>query len=199
MSATSPKLLLISGSARDGSFNQRLAQAAGRHALALGATVTAVDLRALNLPIYDADLQAREGIPAGARQLRELFASHDGLLLACPEYNALPTPLLINSFDWLSVVPAEGDLPGGTGATAGKPVGLMAASPGGLGGIRALPIVRTYLSTNFAMVVVPEQLALGGADQAFDEAGTLNKPAMDQMLTKLVASVVQQARWRLGA
>lgn len=112
MSATSPKLLLISGSARDGSFNQRLAQAAGRHALALGATVTAVDLRALNLPIYDADLQAREGIPAGARQLRELFASHDGLLLACPEYNALPTPLLINSFDWLSVVQAEGDLPG---------------------------------------------------------------------------------------
>lgn len=199
MSATSPKLLLISGSARDGSFNQRLAQAAGRHALALGATVTAVDLRALNLPIYDADLQAREGIPAGARQLRELFASHDGLLLACPEYNALPTPLLINSFDWLSVVQAEGDLPGGTGATSGKPVGLMAASPGGLGGIRALPIVRTYLSTNFAMVVVPEQLALGGADQAFDEAGMLNKPAMDQMLTKLVASVVQQARWRLGA
>lgn len=199
MSKTSPKLLLISGSARAGSFNERLVQAAGRHAQALGATVTSVDLRALALPIYDADLHASEGIPASARQLRELFASHDGLLLACPEYNALPTPLMINSFDWLSVVQAEGDLPGGTAATAGKPVGLMGASPGGLGGIRALPIVRTYLSTNFAMVVVPEQLALGGADQAFDEAGNLNKPPMDQMLAKLVGSVVQQARWRLGA
>lgn len=199
MSTHTPKLLLISGSARDGSLNERLVQAAGRQAQALGATVTSVDLRALNLPIYDADLHARDGVPAGALRLRELFASHDGLLLACPEYNALPTPLMINSFDWLSVVQAEGNLPGGTAATAGKPVGLMAASPGGLGGIRALPIVRTYLSTNFAMVVVPEQLALGGADQAFDEAGKLNKAPMDQMLTKLVTSVVQQARWRLGA
>ena len=194
---TSPKLLLISGSAREGSLNQRLVQLAGRKAQALGASVTTVDLRALNLPVYDDDLLAREGMPAGALQLRELFASHDGLLLSCPEYNALPTPLLVNSFDWLSVVKAEGSLPGGTGATAGKPVGLLAASPGALGGIRQLPIVRTYLSTNFAMVAVPEQMALGSAGDAFDAAGNLIREPMDQMLDKVVASVVRQARWRL--
>ncbi len=194
---TSPKLLLISGSAREGSLNQRLVQLAGRKAQALGASVTTVDLRALNLPVYDDDLLARDGMPAGALQLRELFASHDGLLLSCPEYNALPTPLLINSFDWLSVVKAEGSLPGGTGATAGKPVGLLAASPGALGGIRQLPIVRTYLSTNFAMVAVPEQMALGSAGDAFDEAGNLTREPMDQLLDKVVASVVRQARWRL--
>lgn len=194
---TSPKLLLISGSAREGSLNQRLVQLAGRKAQALGASVTTVDLRALNLPVYDDDLLARDGMPAGALQLRELFASHDGLLLSCPEYNALPTPLLINSFDWLSVVKAEGSLPGGTGATAGKPVGLLAASPGALGGIRQLPIVRTYLSTNFAMVAVPEQMALGSAGDAFDEAGHLTREPMDQLLDKVVASVVRQARWRL--
>lgn len=192
-----PKLLLISGSARTGSFNQRLVQLAGRKAQALGAQVTPVDLRALNLPVYDDDLLAREGMPAGALKLRELFASHDGLLLSCPEYNALPTPLLVNSFDWLSVVKAEGGLPGGTGATAGKPVGLLAASPGALGGIRQLPIVRTYLSTNFAMVAVPEQMALGSAGDAFDDAGNLTREPMDQMLDKVVASVVRQARWRL--
>jgi chromate reductase, NAD(P)H dehydrogenase (quinone) len=194
---TSPKLLLISGSAREGSLNQRLVQLAGRKAQAQGASVTSVDLRALNLPVYDDDLLAREGMPAGALRLRELFASHDGLLLSCPEYNALPTPLLINSFDWLSVVKAEGSLPGGTGATAGKPVGLLAASPGALGGIRQLPIVRTYLSTNFAMVAVPEQMALGSAGEAFDDAGNLTREPMDQLLDKVVASVVRQARWRL--
>ncbi len=193
---TSPKLLLISGSAREGSLNQRLVQLAGRKAQALGASVTTVDLRALNLPVYDDDLLAREGMPAGALRLRELFASHDGLLLSCPEYNALPTPLLINSFDWLSVVKAEGSRPGGTGATAGKPVGLLAASPGALGGIRQLPIVRTYLSTNFAMVAVPEQMALGSAGDAFDEAGNLTREPMDQLLDKVVASEVRQARWR---
>jgi NAD(P)H-dependent FMN reductase len=194
---TTPKLLLISGSARDGSLNQRLVQLAGRKAQALGASVTSVDLRALDLPVLDEDLLARQGMPAGALKLRELFASHDGLLLSCPEYNALPTPLLVNSFDWLSVVKAEGSLPGGTGATAGKPVGLLAASPGALGGIRQLPIVRTYLSTNFAMVAVPEQMALGNAGDAFDEAGNLTREPMDQLLDKVVASVVRQARWRL--
>ena len=136
-------------------------------------------------------------MPAGALALRELFATHDGLLLASPEYNALPTPLLINSFDWLSVVKADDTWPAGSGATAGKPVGLLAASPGALGGIRQLPIVRTYLSTNFAMQVVPEQMALGSAGEAFDAAGDLIREPMNQLLDKVVASVIRQARWRL--
>jgi chromate reductase len=106
--------------------------------------------------------------------------------------------LLINALDWLSVVQAEGDLPGGLATTATKPVGLMAASPGGLGGIRALPVLRTFLSTNFAMVVVPEQLGLPSADQHLGEAGALKTPALDQMLDKLVASVIRQATWRLA-
>jgi chromate reductase len=193
--SSSPRLLLISGSAREGSLNTRLLQTAGRKAEALGALITHVDLRALDLPVFDADLLGVKGHPPGALVLRELFASHDGLLLACPEYNALPTPLLINAFDWLSTVSAEGALPGGTAATGGKPVGLLAASPGSLGGLRALPIVRTYLSTNFAMVVVPEQLGLPAADHAFNEGGDLVKPELDAVLGKLVASVVRQARW----
>lgn len=196
MSSQAPvKLLAVAGSARDGSHNGQLLALAMRKAEALGAQVTRVDLRALDLPVFDADHQARHGHPAGAFKLRELFAAHDGLLLASPEYNALPTPLFINAFDWLSTVPAEGGLPGGTGATAGKPAGLLAASPGALGGMRALPIVRTYLSTNFAMVVVPEQLGLPGADKAFDAEGGLLKPELDAVLGKLVASVVRQAGW----
>ena len=195
---TIPRLLLISGSAREGSINTRLLQLAGRKASSLGAHVTWVDLRALELPVYDADLHALKGHPNSLLQWRELMANHDGLLLASPEYNALPTPMLINAFDWLSTVPATDELPSGSGATAGKPVGLLAASPGALGGIRALPVVRTWLSTNFAMAVVPEQMALPGADHAFDEDGNLVKPEMDALLDKVVASVMRQARWRLS-
>jgi chromate reductase len=192
------RLLVIAGSARSGSLNRQLADLAASKAQALGAQTTDVDLRALDMPVYDDDWAAAHGKPAGALKLRELFASHDGLLLACPEYNALPTPLLINCFDWLSTVPAQGDLPAGGGATAGKPVGLLAASPGALGGIRALPIVRTYLSTNFAMLVVPEQLALPHADQQLGDPQALKTPALDVMLDKLVASVVRQAAWQVG-
>lgn len=193
------KLLLISGSARHGSFNTRLVEAAGRCAQSLGAITTLVDLRELDLPILDADAMAATGMPIGAVKLRDLMASHDGVLLASPEYNALPTPLFINAFDWLSCVGADtaGNLPSGTGATGGKPVGLLAASPGALGGIRALPIVRTYLSTNFAMVVVPEQLALPAADHAIGEDGHLVKPELQAVLERLVASVMRQAQWRL--
>ena len=195
MSATrAPRLLVIAGSARQGSLNRQLADRAAAKARALGAETIDVDLRALALPVFDADLIGTEGIPAGALKLRELFAQADGLVLACPEYNALPTPLLVNAFDWLSVVQAQGDLPGGTGATAGKPAGLLAASPGALGGIRALPIVRTYLSTNFAMVVVPEQVGVPAADQQFMAPGHLASDALDQMLDRLVASVVRQAK-----
>jgi len=197
--STPVRLLVIAGSARHGSYNRQLADLAERKAQALGAQTTSVDLAALDLPVYHADWASQHGFPAGALKLRELFASHDGLLLACPEYNALPTPLLINSFDWLSTVPEGEGLPAGSAVTPTKPVGLMAASPGALGGMRALPIVRTFLSTNFAMVVVPEQLGLPLADQAFDEAGALKKPGLDQVLGKVVASVVQQARWRLAS
>lgn len=194
-----PRLLAIAGSARTASLNRQLLGLAGRKAQALGAEVTDLDLRSLDLPLYDEDWASAHGKPAGALKLRELMAAHDGLLLASPEYNALPTPLLINALDWLSVLPAEGNLPSGTGATQGKPVGLMAASPGALGGIRALPIVRTWLSANFAMVVLPEQLAVPQADQQMVDPQRLVRDDLDAALERLVAAVVRQARWRLAA
>jgi NAD(P)H-dependent FMN reductase len=96
-------------------------------------------------------------------------------------------------------VPEGEGHPGGAATTVSKPVGLLAASPGALGGIRALPIVRTFLSTNFALVVVPEQLGVSQADQAFDEAGAFKSAGYDKILNKVVASVIQQARWRATA
>lgn len=192
---TPVRLLVLSGSSRQGSLNRRLVRAAAAHAQTLGATLEELDLRALNLPVIDEDLEREHGVPAGAFELRRAMAQADGLLLASPEYNALPAPLLLNAFDWLSRVQVSEDgLPSGVGATTGKPVGLLGASPGGYGGIRQMPLLRIFLSTNFQMHVVPEQLALGGAAEAFDSDTQLKSPVMQQALERVAASVVRAAR-----
>lgn len=194
MPATSPvKLLVISGSARQGSFNGLLARAGARLAEAAGAEVTPVDLRALELPVYDGDLEAAQGVPEGARRLLKLVHGHDGILLSSPEYNSLPTPLLLNSFDWLSRLPAQDGLPSGTAVTAGKVAGILAASPGAFGGVRALPIVRQYLQNNFGMLVIPEHFALAQAHTAFDGNGELPSEAHRKALARVVNGLVRVA------
>ena len=97
-----------------------------------------IDLRALALPVYDADLEAASGVPDGARRLRDAIAAADAVLIVTPEYNGFPTPLLINAFDWLSRLQAAGDVPSGLATTAGKPVALLSSSPGPAGGLRAM-------------------------------------------------------------
>lgn len=187
------RVLVVSGSSRAGSFNALLAQAAAAQVRGVGAQATLADLRGLDLPLYDGDLEARQGVPEGARVLRQLVVEHDALIVSAPEYNALPTPLLLNSFDWLSRLAAEGSWPAGSVATAGKVVGLLAASPGGFGGVRALPIVRQFLATNFGMVVAPEHFALNFAHQAFDEQGALKQTSHQEALARVVQGVLRLA------
>ena len=117
------------GSARVGSLNRKLAACAAAVARSRSAHVTEVDLRALELPLYDGDIEA-VGQPAGALELRRLFASHDAVLLAAPEYNSFVTPLLVNAFDWASRPKAGDGLPDGLAAMRGTVAGLMSASPG---------------------------------------------------------------------
>ncbi len=184
------RVLVISGSARSGSFNQQLAAVAASLVEQAGAAVTPVDLRALNLPIYDADLEAR-GMPEGARQLRRLFTEHDALLLASPEYNGFPTPLLINAFDWATRPAAEDGLRSGIAAMTGTVAGLLSASPGALGGLRSLLFTRQFLQMNLGMLVVPEQFGLGVAGKAFDEAGALADPKALEAVNKVVQAVLR--------
>jgi NAD(P)H-dependent FMN reductase len=167
------RLLVIAGSARSGSLNLQLARAAGRTAEQAGAEVQTLDLRALQLPLYDGDLEARTGVPEGAARLRDAIADARALLLVTPEYNGFPTPLLINAFDWLSRLQPAGGRPAGLAATAGKPVALLSASPGPLGGLRSMNFLRQYLQMAFAMLVVPQQFALGRANDAFEAEGAL--------------------------
>jgi NAD(P)H-dependent FMN reductase len=182
--------LVIAGSARHGSLNQRLAAVAARALEQAGALVTPVDLRALALPIYDADVEA-QGMPEGARTLRRLFAEHDALLLVTPEYNGFPTPLLINALDWASRPVAEDGLPSGPAAMSGTVAGLLSASPGAFGGLRSLLHTRQFLQMNLGMLVVPEQFGLGLAEQAFDATGALVDAKAQAAVERVVQSVLR--------
>lgn len=162
---SAPKVLAFAGSTRNGSFNKQLVRAAARGVASQGVACTLIDLRDYALPLYDADLEAAEGLPAAATQLRELLLGHQALLIASPEYNSSITPLLKNSIDWVSRSPdAQADLSG----FQGKVAAIMAASPGPLGGLRGLVALRSLL-TNIGVTVLAQQLTIRGAGDAFEQ------------------------------
>lgn len=163
-----PRVLAFAGSTRSESFNKRLVKFAANAANEAGAEVTVVDLKDFDLPLFDEDLEA-SGTPAGATRLKQLFLEHDALLIASPEYNSSISAVLKNAIDWVSrSAPGEPM----KAAFLGKVALLMAASPGGLGGLRGLNHLRSILQ-NISVMVLPDQYALGQAHEAFDEQGNL--------------------------
>ena len=183
------RLLIIAGSERAGAYSRGLARVAAAAARRDGCEVTEFDLRALALPIYDGDAEAASGAPPAVVALKEKIAAADGLLLVTPEYNGFPTPLVLNAFDWMSRIPATADGGAGLAATTDKPAALLSSSPGPLGGLRAMNLMRQYLQGNFAMIVAPQQYALGRAAEAFDEAGALKDAKAQQMVEHVLAAI----------
>ncbi len=184
------KLLLMAGSARSGAYSVKLRDAARTMAQAAGAETSVLDLRELALPLYDGDIEASQGVPAGAATLRDAIRQHDALIIVTPEYNGFPTPLVINAFDWLS------RLKDGLATTADKPVALLASSPGALGGLRALNYLRQYLQMAFQMIVVPQQQAVSRAQEAFTADGALADAKAAAMLAGVVSAVLKLAAQR---
>ena len=164
-----PQILAFAGSARKDSFNHKLVEIAAEGARSAGADVTVLNLKDYPLPLFDEDLERDEGTPENASKLKELFLAHDGLLISSPEYNSSITPLLKNTIDWVSR-PVEGEPR--LAAYQGKVAAIMAASPGALGGLRGLVHVRSILSS-IGVIVLPDQVAIPNAYEAFDDAGRL--------------------------
>lgn len=162
---SSCRVLAFSGSARKDSFNQRLVSVAAEDARSAGADVTVVNLGDFSMPIFDQDLEATDGLPEGVKELKQLFLGHDALLIACPEYNGSVTPLLKNAIDWVSR-PASSD-EAMLACYQKKVAGLLASSPGQLGGLRGLVHVRSILSS-IGCLVIPEQHAVSSAHKVFD-------------------------------
>lgn len=169
-----PKILAFSGSIRRGSWNRKLIRAAVDAAGAAGGDVTLIDLADYPLPLYDGDLEDRDGLPDNALRLKALFKEHDALLIASPEYNSSIPPLLKNTLDWVS---REWQGESGLVPYQNKVAAILAASPGTLGGMRMLPHLRQILNT-LGVLVLPGQFSLARADTAFDEEnGALKSPA----------------------
>ncbi|MBX4892958.1 NADPH-dependent FMN reductase [Rhizobium bangladeshense] len=179
------RVLAFSGSVRRESWNSLLLNIAADALRSHGVSVRGISLRDYALPIYDGDLEESRGVPQSVLELRGLIREHDGLLVACPEYNGSVTPLLKNALDWCSR-PCDGL--GGLEPFQLKPVLIVGTSIGPFGALRAISHLRAIMS-KMGAAVVPEDLALPNAQAAF-RSGALADPDMEE--------VVKALTWRLA-
>lgn len=181
------KVLAFSGSLRKHSFNKKLVHNAAVLAESAGALVTEISLADYPLPLFNEDSEAETGMPDNGKRLKAMFADHNALIIGSPEYNGGITAVLKNTIDWISR-PDGSDLK----PFQDKWVALLSASPGALGGIRALPNVRFILS-GLGCIVIPDQLAVNTANTAFAEDGSLVSMQQKQRLTTMINRLVDFA------
>jgi chromate reductase len=178
-------LIGISGSLRQGSYNTALLRA-GAALMPPGSTLELVTLH--RIPLYDGDLELREGIPEAVQALKQRVKACDGVLLATPEYNNGIPGVLKNAVDWLSR-PTE-EIPEVFG---GRAIAVIGASPGGFGTILAqnawLPVLRTLGTKPW----FGGRLMVSRAGQVFNAAGEMvdekMKAQLQQFLQGFVASL----------
>lgn len=180
------RILAFSGSSRRGSYNRLALDCLARMAGEAGVAVDIVDLASLELPIYNADLEADTGLPAGAASLRDQLSECQGMIVACPEYNGFVTPLLLNTIDWTTRSPNGRPDPG---VFANKVVLVASASPGAFGGSRAAGHLRTLLS-GIGCLVMPQTVIVPGAHQGFSEDGSLMNEQVADRARGAVAQLV---------
>ena len=185
------KILVIPGSLRTGSLNAKLASVAIGEFARADVDVTRLSLADYPLPIYDADLESHSGVPTNAVNLKRMIGAHHGVLLVTPEYNSAPPPLLKNAIDWVSRVQDPHETQGQVFRS--RAFALAAASAGKLGGARCLAALRLILSGCRA-TVIPNQLTLSFADQAYDDTDRLKNPADIDALQAMVRQLIEFAQ-----
>jgi len=167
--ADKPKIIALAGSTRSGSYNKKLAKIAAAGAREAGADVTYIDLRDFPMPIYDGDLEDKEGLPPNGRKLKDIFLANQGLLIASPENNGSFSSVLKNTIDWLSrpvkeYPPLE--------CFVNKYAALMGTSTGYWGAVRSLIQLRHVLG-HIRVTVLPEQVTIPMAHSAFESDDSL--------------------------
>ena len=181
------KILVIPGSLRTGSLNVKLAALAAHQIAQAGAEVTRISLADFPLPIYDGDLQAKSGVPKNAVNLKRMIGAHHGVLIVTPEYNASVPPLVKNTIDWVTRVQDPQERRGQV--FRGRAFAIAASSQSRLGGSRSLAALRLILSACQALVI-PNQLALSFAGEAYDDMDRLKHPADIEALEALVRQLI---------
>jgi NAD(P)H-dependent FMN reductase len=187
-----PKILVFAGSIRAGSFNARLAALAAKELALAGADVTRISLEDYPLPLYDGDLEAASGVPANALRLKQMMAAHRGVFIASPEYNASVTPLLKNTIDWISRVRERGEPP--LAVFKDRAFALGGASDSAYGAVRSLMALRQVLELGCGALVIPEQVTVFRASEAFDEMDNLTEERVANALKRVLQRLIDTAR-----
>ncbi len=186
-----PKILAFAGSARKDSLNKKLLKIAVEGAQAAGADVTLVDLADFELPLFNQDLESDMGMPDIAGKFKRLMIAHDGFLIASPEYNSAFSPLLKNTIDWASRSESDDEPP--LMAYRGKTAAILSTSPGGLGGMRGLVMLRMLLG-NLGVIVFPDQQAVPNGLKAFNDDGSMSDPKQEKRIRRLAENYINFTR-----
>lgn len=179
-------VLAFAGSTREGSFNKKLVSEAARIATQMGAKVNVIDLKDYQMPFYNADIESKEGMPTKAKQLRQLMADSQVILIASPEYNASVSAVLKNTLDWASRNETSGP---SRSAFKGKKFVIMSTSPGKGGGARGLVHLRAIIE-DVGGTVLQQQIIVPNANSAFDEQGHLTNPQTKADIQKLIQQAI---------
>jgi chromate reductase len=186
-----PRLLFISGSAREKSHNKRLAKLGAQIADANGIHATFADLGDYPMPIYNGDIETQDGPPDMGRKLKALMNVHSGIFIASPEYNASFSPLLKNAIDWVSHIKDDGEQPIDVFRT--RVFALGAASPGGMGGLRGLAQLRIVLENGLNALTIPDQFLVPRAIDAFDDHGHLKNKDQQELFKGVIQKLARAA------
>jgi chromate reductase len=186
------RLLFFAGSMREGSYNKKLALLARHIAEANGIEAVFVDLKDYPMPIYNGDLEAKDGPPERARAFKALLTEYQGVFIASPEYNSSVTPLLKNTLDWVTRVRAKGET--GLEVFKTRVFAVSGASPGYYGAMRSLLNLRQILMIGMGATVIPQQIAVPRAMDAFDADGSLKDKAQQDLCKSVVEALAVAAR-----
>jgi len=159
------KVIGLVGSLRQRSLNRLLMQ----NAADLAPSSIAIEVATLHgIPLYDGDVEAKDGVPPAVVELKARLSSAAGVLIATPEYNSGMPGVLKNAIDWCTR--PGSDIPSVFGP---KPLAIMGATPGSWGTRLAqaawLPVFRS-------LGVIPwlgGQLYLAKASGVFDDDGRI--------------------------
>lgn len=175
------RILGLSGALREASTNTKLLQEAAR---LFGECD--FELADLNLPLYDGDNEAAQGVPVAVQKLADQIATADAIIVSTPEYNKGPSGVLKNALDWVSRTKG--------GPWKGKPVAVMSAAAGRAGGERAQLVLRGFMVPFQPRLLTGPEVHLAGSGGQFDENGQL----VSEQYTDTLRSLMQKLRAEIG-